>query len=110
MRHTDKLWSGYALIQDDSFFKLGQDSMLLSDFAAPPARAKIMDLGCGNGALGVLLCARHPHVTVTGLEIQPEVAALAQENVERNRLQERMTVMQGDLKQYKSLFPTGSFD
>ena len=110
MRHTDKLWSGYALIQDDSFFKLGQDSMLLSDFAAPPARAKIMDLGCGNGALGVLLCARHPHVTVTGLEIQPEVSALAQENVELNRLQERMTVMQGDLKQYKSLFPTGSFD
>ena len=56
MRHTDKLWSGYALIQDDSFFKLGQDSMLLSDFAAPPARAKIMDLGCGNGEIGRASC------------------------------------------------------
>lgn len=110
MRHTDKLWGGYALIQDDRFFKLGQDSMLLSDFAAPPMRANIIDLGCGNGALSVLLCARHPHVHVTGLEIQPEVAALAQENVVWNQLQDRMTVMQGDLKQYKSLFPTGSFD
>lgn len=110
MRHTDKLWGGYALIQDDRFFKLGQDSMLLSDFAAPPMQAKIIDLGCGNGALSVLLCARHPHVHVTGLELQPEVAALAQENVVCNQLQHRMTVIQGDLKQYKSLFPTGSFD
>lgn len=110
MRHTDKLWGGFALIQDDSFFKLGQDSMLLSAFAAPPVHGKVMDLGCGNGALGVLLCARNAGITVTGLEIQPEVAALAQENVELNQLQQRMTVMQGDLKQHKSLFQTGSFD
>lgn len=75
MRRTDKLWGGFSLIQDDRFFKLGQDTMLLSDFACPPARGSIMDLGCGNGALSVLLCARHPHITVTGLEIQPEVAA-----------------------------------
>lgn len=68
MRRTDKLWGGFSLIQDDRFFKLGQDTMLLSDFACPPARASIMDLGCGNGALSVLLCARHPHITVTGLE------------------------------------------
>lgn len=110
MRHTDKLWGGFALIQDDSFFKLGQDSMLLSDFAAPPVRGKVMDLGCGNGALSVLLCARNPNITVTGLEIQPDVAALAQENVELNQLQERMTVLQGDLRQCKSLFPPGAFD
>lgn len=110
MRHTDKLWGGFALIQDDSFFKLGQDSMLLSAFAAPPVHGTVMDLGCGNGALSVLLCARNPGITVTGLEIQPEVAALAQENVELNQLQQRMTVIQGDLKQHKSLFRTGSFD
>lgn len=110
MRHTDKLWDGYALIQDDRFFKLGQDSMLLSDFASPPARAKIMDLGCGNGALGVLLCARYDRVTVTGLELQPDVVALAQENVAINQLQDRMTVIHGDLKQCRQLFAAGSFD
>lgn len=45
MRRTDKLWGGFSLIQDDRFFKLGQDTMLLSDFACPPARGSIMDLG-----------------------------------------------------------------
>ena len=44
MRRTDKLWGGFSLIQDDRFFKLGQDTMLLSDFACPPARGSIMDL------------------------------------------------------------------
>ena len=110
MRRIDKLWGGFSLIQDDCFFKLGQDTMLLSDFACPPARGKVMDLGCGNGALSVLLCARHPHITVTGLEIQPEVAALAQENIRHNQLEARMQVQCGDMKQCKALFPTGSFD
>ena len=84
--------------------------MLLSAFAAPSMRAKIMDLGCGNGALGVLLCARHPNITVTGLEIQPEVAELARENVRINALSERMEIQTGDLKQCRQLFPTGCFD
>ena len=110
MRRTDKLWGGYALIQDDRFFKLGQDSMLLSDFAAPPARAHVIDLGCGNGALGILLCARHEKLDVTGLELQSEVAALAKENVKYNHLEQRMRIMTGDIKQYKALFPTGAFD
>lgn len=110
MRRTDKLWGGYALIQDDCFFKLGQDSMLLSDFAAPPARAHVIDLGCGNGALGILLCARHENIHVTGLELQPEVAALAQENVTYNHLEQRMQIITGDLKQCKALFPTGAFN
>ena len=110
MRRTDKLWGGFSLIQDDRFFKLGQDTMLLSDFACPPVRGSIMDLGCGNGALSVLLCARHPHITVTGLEIQPEVAALAKENITHNGLEQRMRVICGDMKQSQSLFSTGSFD
>lgn len=110
MRQTDKLWGGYALIQDNRFFKLGQDSMLLSAFAAPPVRANVIDLGCGNGALGVLLCARNEKIHVTGLEIQPEVAALAWENVRYNRLEQRMRILTGDLKQIKKLFPVGAFD
>ncbi len=110
MRREDKLWDGYCLIQDDQFFKLGQDSVLLSAFAQPPARAKVMDLGCGNGALGVLLCARFPHLSVTGLEYQEEVAALAEENAERNGLSDRMHIRCGDVRDYKQYYPVGTFD
>jgi tRNA1(Val) A37 N6-methylase TrmN6 len=110
MRQEDKLWDGYRLIQDDQFFKLGQDSILLSDFANPSPRARVCDLGCGNGALGILLCAQQEKIHVTGLEIQPEVAALAQENVELNHLSSRMDVVCGDVRNVKTLFSVGSFD
>lgn len=110
MRHTDKLWNGFALIQDDRFFKLGQDSMLLSAFASPPPRGRVLDLGCGNGALGVLLCARHAGIDVTGLELQPEVAALARDNVAHNALGDRMRVVTGDWTQCARQFSPGSFD
>ena len=110
MRRVDKLWNGYRLIQDDRFFKLGQDSIMLSAFANPPKNAKIMDLGCGNGALGVLLCERFPSISVTGIEIQREVAALAEENAEINGLENRMSIINADICNYKQLFKTGEFD
>lgn len=110
MRRTDKLWDGFSLIQDDRFFKLGQDSVLLSAFAAPPARGNVMDLGCGNGALGVLLCARYPQLSVTGMEIQPEVAALARENAAQNRLEGRLHIVNADWNDCRTLFSGGSFD
>lgn len=110
MRREDKLWNGYRLIQDDRFFKLGQDSILLSDFAQPSPRARVCDLGCGNGALGILLCAKQEKIHVTGLEIQPEVAALARENVMLNDLSDRMDIVCGDVRECKTRFPVGSFD
>ena len=54
---TETLPNGLSLLQDDRFFKLGQDSVLLSAFAKIRRRAKVLDLGCGTGALA-LLCWR----------------------------------------------------
>ena len=51
---TEILPNGLSLLQDDRFFKLGQDSVLLSAFAKIRRRAKVLDLGCGTGALALL--------------------------------------------------------
>lgn len=110
MRRKDSLWGGFVLMQDDRFFKLGQDSMLLSAFASPPAHGSVMDLGCGSGALGVLLCARYERLSVTGLELQPEVAELARENVVLNGLCDRLHIVTGDLRTCRTKFRTGEFD
>ena len=65
MQSTETLPNGLTLFQDDRFFKLGQDSVLLSAFARIPRRARVLDLGCGTGALA-LLCWRDD-LTITGL-------------------------------------------
>ncbi len=85
-RQIDNLHSGLKLIQDDRFFKLGQDSVLLVDFAKVKSKDKICDLGCGNGAISVLLFGKNKNITVDAIEIQQEVAELARENAKLNDL------------------------
>ena len=48
---TEILPNGLQLLQDDRFFKLGQDSVLLSAFAKPRRNAKLLDLRTAAQAL-----------------------------------------------------------
>lgn len=85
-RNIDELHSGFKLIQDDRFFKLGQDSFLLSDFCNVKINDKICDLGCGNGAISVLLFAKNRKIYVDAVEIQDELCDLALENAKLNNI------------------------
>lgn len=69
-----------------------------------------MELGCASGAVSLILALRFPAVTVTGLEIQEELAVLAEENAALNGLSERVSVVRGDLRNSAALFPVQSFD
>jgi tRNA1(Val) A37 N6-methylase TrmN6 len=73
--------------------RVGHDAILLA--AATPARAgeQIVDLGAGVGAAGLAVAARIPGVTVTLVEIDPALAALAAENARHNGLAERVRVV-----------------
>lgn len=59
---------------------------------------KIIDLGTGNGIIPLLLSGFYPANCFTGLEIQKESAVLAARSVELNGLQDKITIINGDLK------------
>ena len=75
----ERLPNGLTLRQDDRFFKLGQDSVLLSAFARPRRNAKVLDLGCGTGALALLIY--RPDLRITGLEIQEGALDLFRQSI-----------------------------
>ena len=79
-------------------FPLSTDSMVLADFVKLPKNASVLDLGSGCATLGLLLCARDPGCTVTGIELCENAHAAALENIERNRLGERLHSICGDLR------------
>ena len=111
MEHWEELCpGGLKLVYEDSLFHPGTDSFLLSSLPRLKRGLRVLDLGCGTGLLSLLLLQREPHLQVTGLEIQEEAAALAQKCAEENGLTDRLTIRRGDLRNVKSLFPTGSFD
>ena len=77
MPQFESLWAGGPMFAQAEHFRMGTDSILLAHFASPRGRNAI-DLGCASGIIGVLMLANAPKLHVTGLEIVPEAAELAQ--------------------------------
>ncbi len=102
--------NGFVMEQDRRYLKLGTDAMLLSEFARVPKRGKVCDLGCGTGAVSVLLAARHEGIEIHGVEIVEGAAALCEKNALHNKIENRLFVHNIDLKDARSEFEAGSFD
>lgn len=111
MEHWESLCpGGYRFVYDDSLFPPGTDTFLLSSLPRLKPGLRVCDLGCGTGLLGLLLLQRQPELSVTGVEIQAEAVRLAERAAAENGLTDRLTFRQGDLRKFKTLFPTGQFD
>lgn len=110
MAEFDELWKGGPVFAQAAHFRLGTDSVLLSDFVRVSGLKRGIDLGCASGAIALLLLSRTKKLTMTGLELIPEAAALARENMSRNSLSERSEIICGDIRNCRELFPSGHFD
>lgn len=119
MQRIDTLSCGYKIIQDDKAFCFGIDALLLAAFARMKKGDRVFDLGCGNGILELLLCDRAKELKsahgagdchFTGLEVQPKAAEMARESVGLNSLEERIEIVEGDIKAVRKSFPAQSAD
>ena len=102
--------NGYFIIQDPERFCFGMDAVLLSGFARAKRGERVLDLGTGTGIIPILMEAKTEAAHLTGLEIQPESADMAKRSVELNHLQEKIAIVQGDMKEAGTLFGAASFD
>lgn len=104
------LWEGGPAFAQAEHFKLSTDCVLLADFVNSSGRKRGIDLGCASGAIALLLLWRSPRLHMTGLELVEEAAELARENMETNSLQDRSSIIWGDIRRHRELFKSGSFD
>ena len=87
-RIDDLEFKGLKIIQNKSGFCFGIDSVLLSDFAKNIRNnAKVIDLGTGTGIINLLLSGKTKALEFVGVEIQEEVAEMAERSVELNNLE-----------------------
>ena len=82
----DLTFNGYRLIQKKKGFRFSIDAVLLAHFPALKANLKVLDLGCGNGVLPLLLKSREQSLNITGVEIQESTARLAKRNMVLNQV------------------------
>ena len=110
MTDFTELWPGGPRYAPPRHFPLGTDSILLADFVPLAGARRGVDLGCGGGILALLLLTRAERLHMTGLEILPEAAATAEENLRENGLADRGEIVCGDIRAVRERFAAGSFD
>lgn len=108
-RIDDLQINGYKLIQNPDLFCFGIDAVLLANFAKAKETDNVIDLGTGNGVIPILMAAKTTAYKLTGLEIQKLSADLAKRSVLMNNLSERISIVQGDIKEATKIFGASSF-
>ena len=109
-RIDDLQRNNYRIIQDPERFCFGMDAVLLSGFAKAKEGDHVIDLGTGTGIIPILMEAKTKASNLVGLEIQPDSADMARRSVALNGLEEKISIVEGDIKEAAGLFPAASFD
>lgn len=90
------------IIQSPTIFSYSLDAILLAHFTYVPInKGNILDLCTGNGVVPLLLSGRTKG-NIVGLEIQNRLADMAKRSIKLNDLQQKITIIEGDLKERQS--------
>lgn len=102
--------NGYSIIQDSTRFCFGMDAVLLTEFVKIKKNDNVLDLCTGTGVIPILLEAKTEGGHFTGVEIQEEVADMAQRSVELNKIGGKVEIINKDLRRLDEIFPGNTFD
>lgn len=108
-RIDDLQCNGFRIIQNPSAFCYGMDAVLLANFAKIRPSANVMDLGTGTGVIPLLLAAKGKGSRFTALEIQEEMAEMAERSVKLNEISDKVQVVCGDIRKVEQQFAASSF-
>lgn len=91
---------GLSIIQSPQVFSYSLDAILLGDFAKFRNREdlKVIDLCSGNGAVALMI-SQKTKSHIFAVELQEKLADMAKRSVLMNGLEDRITVVQKDVKE-----------
>lgn len=107
-RLDDLIKENLKIIQNDEVFSFSTDALLLAHFTKVRKNDSILDLCAGNGVIALLLSAKS-HQKIESIEIQEQLADMAQRSFKYNRLEERLSMHNMDLKDVYQTFKPSQF-
>lgn len=94
----DGFLGGRLVLRQQRFgYRAGGDPVFLAAAVSPKPGSCVLDMGAGVGTVGLCLARRVPDITIVGLELQADLAQLAQTNAQINGLEARYRMYQGDV-------------
>lgn len=89
---------GLQLIQSSSEYRFTTDAVLLANFCKDMRGKTCVEFGTGSGVVSLLLAKKKHPRHIYAIEIQPQLADMAQRSVQLNGLDEQISVHLCDLK------------
>jgi len=98
------------ILQKKKGYRFSVDSILLAHFVRLRKGQKVVDLGTGSGVIPIILATKYKSTEIWGVEIQEELAEMAERNVVINHLQGRVHILQDDVRNLTDRFESEAFD
>lgn len=106
--HLEPLGGGLRLVVSKAHI-FSTDSILLAHFSNIRKHDAACDLGTGSGIIPLLWC-KGESGPITAVDIQAKACAQLEKTIALNALQDRIRVVQTDLRQKHPALPWGTFD
>jgi tRNA1(Val) A37 N6-methylase TrmN6 len=106
---TTLLRGRVRLLQPKKGFHASMDTVFLAASVAAKDRYKLLDIGCGVGSAGLCVLARNRNLSLTGIDIQQDLADLAGQNAALNGFEDRCRFFAGNILSDKNV-PDNAFN
>lgn len=96
----DRLMGGRIVLrQGQDGYRAGMDAALLAAACDAGDGGRVLEAGCGAGGALLTAAVRRPDARFTGVERDPAAAEFARHNAQLNGLQDRVEILDGDVRQ-----------
>ena len=103
-------YENLKIYQDTEMFNFSLDSVLLPNFVTITKKTKrILDIGTGNAVIPMILTTK-TDALIDAVEIQKDVFELGKQSIELNNLQDKINIMNQDIKEYSKNMETDTYD
>ncbi len=111
--HTLDILAGGKLkvYQHKRGYRFAIDTFILAHFVQIKKKEWVLELGTGNGIIALILALRYPTVgKIVAVELQGPLAQLAQKNIELNQCEDKIAVIQADMRDVPHFLWKKTFD
>lgn len=86
------------IAQPPTGYRFSIDALILAHHVDAAAGDRIADIGTGCGVIPLILARRFPEAVILGVEVQSELARLAEANASANHLADRIRIIEKDVR------------
>ena len=106
----DLQFEGLKIIQNKNLYSFTSDSVILANFLKIKPKEIALEIGGGSGVISILATKKTKAKKIFAFELQEAMFKLFQKNIELNNLEEKITVFNENILNYRKFIEFGSID